>query len=75
LQQPGNFSPHTSTAHYQILEIRGSGCGKNETPAAMMMEGLRKSRRLFRFLHFEMVAYIEVELTKIDQDGDLELAA
>jgi hypothetical protein len=29
LQQPGNFSPHTSTAHYQILEIRESGCGRN----------------------------------------------
>src|SRR5262249_37732123 len=45
------------TAHYQILGIRGSACGKNETPAAMMMEGLRKSRRLFRFLRFKMAAY------------------
>ncbi|MCI0393100.1 MAG: hypothetical protein MOB07_30580, partial [Acidobacteria bacterium] len=36
------------------------GCSKNETPAAMMMEGLRKSRRLFRFLLVEMAAHNSV---------------
>jgi len=33
------YSAH-GTVPYQILEIRGSACGDDETPAAMMMEGL-----------------------------------
>jgi hypothetical protein len=55
----GELSTAHSTVPYQILEIRGSACGDDETPAAMMMEGLRKSRRVFRFLQVEMAAYIK----------------
>jgi hypothetical protein len=47
--QSGGFSQHT--APYQILEIRGSACGDDDE---MSLE----YRRLFRFLRFEMTAYI-----------------
>jgi len=60
------------TVPYQILEISGSARGKNETPAAMMMEGLRKSRRLFRFLRVELAAHkIKHGDTEIEIQGGM----
>jgi hypothetical protein len=40
VQTTGELFTAHSPAPYQIPEIRGSACGKNETPAAMMMEDI-----------------------------------
>jgi hypothetical protein len=42
---------------FVLANAKATPLNHGETPAAMMMEGLRKSRCLFRFLRYEMAAY------------------